>query len=67
MTPDRVLVAVFAATVKETGPFPLPVVAPEKVIQLSPAVAVHAHPVGARTLNESEPPEAPSVPLVGFS
>jgi hypothetical protein len=53
-----VLIAVFAATVKDTDPFPLPVVAPEKVIQLSVVVAVHAHPVAATTSKDPEPPAA---------
>ena len=58
MTPDRVLDEVFAATVKDTGPFPLPDVAPGKVIQVAPLVAVHAHPLGAMTLNDPDPPAA---------
>jgi hypothetical protein len=53
-----VLAAVFAATVKDTDPFPLPVVAPEKVIQLSTVVAVHPHPAAAVTLKDPEPPAA---------
>ncbi len=58
MTPDRVLDEVFAATEKDTDPFPLPVVAPGKVIQLAPLVAVQAHPLGAMTLKDPEPPAA---------
>ena len=49
---------VFAATVNDTDPFPLPAVAPGKVIQGAPLVAVHAHPLGAVTLNDPEPPVA---------
>jgi len=71
MTPDRVLDEVLAATEKDTDPFPLPVVAPGKVIQLKLAsfVAVQAHPFGAMTLKDPEPPAAAigEGTLVGFS
>jgi hypothetical protein len=58
MMPDRVLVAVFAATVKDTDPLPLPVASPEKLIQFVPVVAVHAQPLAAMTLKDPEPPPA---------
>ena len=58
MTADRVVDEVFAATVNDTDPFPLPAAAPEKVIQGAPLVAVHAHPPGAVTLNDPDPPAA---------
>jgi len=58
MTPDRVLDEVFAATEKDTGPFPLPVVAPDKVIQLAQADADHPHSLFAMTLKEPAPPAA---------
>jgi hypothetical protein len=69
MTADRVLVAVFAATVNDTDPLPLPVAAPEKLIQLAPVVAVHAQPVPAMTLKDPEPPPAVigEATLVGFN
>jgi hypothetical protein len=58
MTPDRALAAVLAATAKDTPPLPLPVVAPENVIQFAPLAAVHPHPLAAMTLKDPEPPGA---------
>jgi hypothetical protein len=68
IVPERVLVAVFASTVKETVPLPLPVV-PESLIQLAAVDAVHMHPAPAMTLNDPDPPAAGSGDgtLVGFS
>lgn len=53
------------AAVKATVPLPLPPALPVIVIQLAPVDAVHAHPAGALTENEPEPPDDPTDWLVG--
>jgi hypothetical protein len=49
---------VFAAALNATGPEPLPLAPDVTVSQAALLVAVHAHPVGAVTVTEPEPPAA---------
>ena len=58
IVPVRDVVAVFAATVNDTVPFPDPVAVPVRVIQLELVVAVQAHPEVVETVNEPVPPDA---------
>jgi hypothetical protein len=58
MTPTRLLGEVFGATVKDTGPLPVPFSEPEKVIQFGPLVADHGHSFFVTTLKDPEPPSA---------
>jgi hypothetical protein len=55
---ERAVVDVFAATVKPTDPFPLPLGAVVNVIQIAELFAVHAHPEGAVTAIVPDPPAA---------
>ena len=54
-----------AATVYVTVPFPLPLLPPVTVIQLSLLVAVQLQPLPAVTLTLAPPPAAATVWLVG--
>jgi hypothetical protein len=59
VTPDdRAVGTVFAATVKPTDPFPLPLLAPVSVIHVAELFAVHVHPDGAVTTIVPDPPAA---------
>jgi len=59
--PTRDVVAVFAATVYENVPLPVPVAPAVTVIQASLAVAAQPHPVDALMVTMLEPPEAGAV------
>jgi hypothetical protein len=59
--PTRDVVAVFAATVYENVPLPVPVAPAVTVIQASLAVAAHPHPVDALMVTMLEAPEAAAV------
>jgi hypothetical protein len=50
--PDRLVVAVLAATATVTVPFPLPVAPAVIVIHDAPLVAVQLHPAAAPTVTE---------------
>jgi hypothetical protein len=65
--PTRACVAVFAAALNETVPFPLPLAPAVTVSQLVLLVADHAHPVSVATDVEPVPPVAATVRLVGVS
>ena len=63
--PVRDVVAVFAAMLNVTLPFPVPAAPALTVIHVSLLTAVHAHPVGAVTVVLPVPPPAPMDWLVG--
>ena len=63
--PVRDVVAVFAAMLNATLPFPVPAAPALTVIHVSLLTAVHAHPVGAVTVVLPVPPPAPMDWLVG--
>jgi hypothetical protein len=65
IVPVREAVAVFAATVKTTVPFPEPLAPELIVIHAAPLAAVHAHPVPAVTLRLLGPPAAAAASVVG--
>ena len=58
MVPTRPVVAVLAATVKPSDPFPLPLAAVVSVIQLTVLLAVHGHPAVAVMPTDPGPPAA---------
>ena len=60
----RDAVVVFAAALNVTGPVPLPLVPAVTVTHAAVLAAVHAHPVGAVTVTEPEPPAAVNAWLV---
>jgi hypothetical protein len=53
---DRLVAAVFAATLKLTVPVAEPLDPPVTVTQLAPPLVVHAHPVGVVTTTLPAPP-----------
>ena len=55
---------VFAAALNATGPAPLPLAPDVTVSHAALLVAVQAHPVGAVTVTEPEPPAADNAWLV---
>jgi hypothetical protein len=63
--PVRLLPVLFAATVKLTVPFPVPVDPLVMVIQLALLTAVHAHPDCVVTETVPVPPAFSNVSLVG--
>ena len=65
--PVRNVVAVFAATVYENVPFPVPVLPAVTAIHASSLIAVHPHPAAALTVTTLEAPEAAAVVDVGES
>jgi hypothetical protein len=63
--PIRSDVCGFAATLKATEPFPLPLPPAVTEIQLAPDPADHEQPAGAVTDAEPVPPDAPTLWLSG--
>ena len=63
--PERLVVAVLAATLKEVVPGPVPLAPPVTVIHAALLAAVHAHPAPAVTVLLPVPPAAAKVSLVG--
>ena len=63
--PDRFVVAVFAATLNDAVPLPVPLAPPVTVIHAALLAAVHAHPAPAVTVLLPLPPAAAKESLVG--
>ena len=55
----------FALTESVTVPFPLPVAPPVMLIQFACSSVVHAHPLPAVTVTDTDPPAAGTFWLVG--